>query len=256
MYHIKISLLIILSIYSIFSFSQQSDLGDKTADENKYVVDEKDLLKIKKAMNDIKPNIEMNKRAAELEKYTKSDEYIERQAVYEKSIASIMEIEIKEGESIAKLSKTDQLILFVSSSMPIDTLRRYAKQIDKVDGLMVLRGTIGDGTKIQPTLDFLSNVLKIDDDCEGIGCDVIGTFLTVDPRLFRLNNIKQVPALVFSEDLNLINYASGKESDNFFPSSADFVVYGDATLLGMVREIHRKTKNNKLKSYIKKLTRR
>lgn len=243
-------------VIAISPFHQSNAQEDSDKPQENFAVDEAELKKIKALMDSVKPNIEMSNRALELEKYTKSEEYIQRQAKYQLSLSQILELDAVSEELPQKITKTDQLILFVSSSMPIDTLRRYARQIERVDGLMVLRGTIGDGTRLQPTLDFLTSVLKKDIDCEGLGCDVIGTYLTVDPRLFRLNEIKQVPALVYSDDLNLLNYASQEENENAFPSASSFVVYGDATLLGMVREIKRKTKNDKLDFYVKKLVRK
>jgi len=38
---------------------------------------------------------------------------------------------------------SDQVVLFVSSSMPVQTLRNYARALAKVNGVMVLRGSVG-----------------------------------------------------------------------------------------------------------------
>lgn len=251
MYLIK-SIFIFLSFSSVF-YCFSEEIKNEESIDNKSV-GKKELSKVQAILNEIKPNLDMAKKAEQLKAYSKSPEYIERQSRYEKSISNFIGIETNNNEDLIELIDTDQLILFVSSSMPIETLRRYAKQVNKVGGLMVFRGTLGDGTYILPTMKFFHNVLKKDERCEGVSCDIIGTYLTVDPRLFRVNSIQKVPALVFSEDLNLLNYASDKENDHSFPSASDFVVYGDATLLGMVREIHRQTKNDKLKTYIRKLT--
>nr|WP_282099844.1 type-F conjugative transfer system pilin assembly protein TrbC [Pseudoalteromonas luteoviolacea] len=146
----------------------------------------------------------------------------------------------------------DKLILFISSSIPQPTLRRYARAMEKVGGLLVLRGTVGDPHKLQPTVRFMEHILKKDDLCAPPDCDYLGTHVTIDPRLFTRNRIKQVPALIFVEDMDMTNYIDKKEGDGM-PESTQFIVYGDASLKGLATELHRLSKNERLLKVIKRM---
>jgi hypothetical protein len=71
---------------------------------------------------------------------------------------------------------------------------------------MVLRGTVGADDKLGPTLAFMAEVLKKNPDCEGVNCQFVKANVTIDPRLFAINEIKQVPALVFVEGFDFGGY--------------------------------------------------
>ena len=183
---------------------------------------------------------EMKKRATALKHYVDQDTYQQKVKDYEKRIAAIVGIKPKskgkEDDDEHKTRKTDKFILFISASMPITTLRRYAKDMAKVNGLMVLRGTIGDDHKLGPTLAFMAKVLKKNPDCEGMSCQLIKANVTIDPRLFAINQVKQVPALVLVEDMLFSDYIAKKTGDGL-PAKSAAIVYGDASLKGMIKEL-------------------
>jgi type-F conjugative transfer system pilin assembly protein TrbC len=190
-------------------------------------------------INQIKLSPEMQKRAEALRQLTSTTNDQKKIKDYENRVAIAAGIGSLSGSKNAdedkkdKASKSGKYILFISASIPMPTLRRYAKDIAKNDGLMVLRGTVGADDKLGPTLAFMAEVLKKDPYCEGVNCEFVKANVTIDPRLFTINEIKQVPALVFVERFNFGGYV-GKGQGGELPGKAGVVVYGDASFGGMV----------------------
>lgn len=97
-----------------------------------------------------------------------------------------------------------RLYVFVSSSMPLATLRRYAADLDRLaptaNVSLVLRGFIGGGSRMGPTVRFVHQVLRFDAECDRPDCPVRALDMQVDPLLFRRFAIERVPAVVFATD--------------------------------------------------------
>lgn len=96
----------------------------------------------------------------------------------------------------------ERLYIFVSSSVPKETLVRYAQIIDSF-GLghrvvMVMRGCIGGCEKIKPTLRFINDVITDDGAIkEGLKAQV-----WIDPLLFRKYGITKAPIVVYAKGIN------------------------------------------------------
>lgn len=209
------------------------------------VVSEEMKKRVEQQIKEIKLPEHIKERAEKLKEYTESEEYLEKQHAYEAKIKRLLELDnsgIEPTEKAKNYSETDRFVLFVSSSLPESTLRRYAKSIEKVNGLMVFRGTVGGRKKMMPTIQFMERILKVDPFCETQPCEYFKANVTIDPRLFELNDIKQVPALIFIENMDFSNYLD-KHSGDGMPTAANAIVYGDASLSGMAKELYRMTKN-------------
>ncbi len=159
----------------------------------------------------------------------------------------------KQGQSPGKLSTNERVYLFVSSSVPLSTLKSYATMIDRArdpNVVMVLRGFVGGMKKIKPTMEFIVDVLKKDPACgDGAAqCDSYNASIQIDPQLFQRYRIEQVPTVV---------YASGLKSDGEEPeeqaSHRDFVIAGDAGLDWLLEKINREAKSRTLDSLISSL---
>lgn len=146
----------------------------------------------------------------------------------------------------------DRLVIFVSSSMPLTTLRNYAKDLDEINGLMVMRGMIGGMKTMGPTLSHIAKVLRIDPNCTGGNCAMRTTNFVIDPVLFRENGISQVPAAVFVEDMPLEPYCERFEEDSV-PPKARYVVYGDVSAKHMAGELFRMSKSKPLERLLKEM---
>lgn len=128
----------------------------------------------------------------------------------------------------------DRVVLFVSSSMPMDVLRNYARDLDKVGGVMIFKGTLGGIDSIQPTMDFMRSMLLENQNCDRPDCPVLQANVSIDPERFTHHGIDKVPALIFEKDMKIQAYCqAGDKSDK-----AEMVIYGDASLLGLAQALH------------------
>lgn len=125
-------------------------------------------------------------------------------------------------------------LLFISSSMPEITLRNYARDLEKVGGVMVMRGMIGGLRKTQPTMEFIAKVLRKNPSCEGPRCVMRALDVVVDPVQFKNHGIKKVPALVIETNFDFQSYCDkgATASDGSTP-----VVYGDAGLRSLLEQL-------------------
>lgn len=234
--HIKVGLLAAL----VLAFSLSGKESNHISGELKH--------RVQKTVDDFTISEEMQRRAGQLKAVTESETFKEKQKQYETRVKSLLSgeaVQFADMKDKQPAVSHDRLILFISSSMPQTTLRRYAWAMEQVGGLMVLRGTVGDPHKLQPTVRFMEHILKKDALCTPPDCDYLRTHVTIDPRLFTRNGIKQVPALVFVENMDMANYIDKKEGDGM-PENTPYVVYGDASLKGLASELHRLSKNKRL----------
>ena len=143
----------------------------------------------------------------------------------------------------------NQLVMFVSSSMPLTTLRNYARDLSKVGGVMVMRGTVGGISKMNETISLTRNVLVANPTCEGAKCKMWGTEMLIDPMLFRLYGISKVPALIYQPDMHIQSYCDGLEK----ATKASAVVYGDASVHTLLERMNMISPDAKVKSLVERL---
>ena len=155
------------------------------------------------------------------------------------------------------LNSSEKIYIFISSSIPITTLRNYARDIHVLSDpniSLVMRGFV-DGMKyIAPTSDFVKSITFNDPDCisaEGEKCKAFNTSIVIDPLLFRKYNIKSVPAFVYARGLKLIDF-SENEGENKKSGSA-YSLYGDVSLGYALEQIFEKTNFKKLNKIIRKI---
>jgi type-F conjugative transfer system pilin assembly protein TrbC len=140
----------------------------------------------------------------------------------------------------------EQLYLFVSSSMPLNTLRNYAAMIDRARAgeiIMVLRGFVGGMKKIRPTMEFIGDILKKDPSCDLAKekCDSYQVHIQVDPQLFQRYGIEEVPALAYLP--SNVDKSEGKQAE-------PVIIYGDAGLDYLLERINQEAKNADLNTLI------
>ena len=135
----------------------------------------------------------------------------------------------------ARTSKGWVPLLFVSSSMPIETLRTYAAQLEKARGVMAFRGMPGGMTKVAPMAKLTAEMLRLDPGCEGPACVMRDIQVIVDPLVFRQHGVTRVPALAMIPGDPALPYCEREEES----PRAVHVVYGDAALSGLLEEIAR-----------------
>lgn len=126
-------------------------------------------------------------------------------------------------------------VLFVSSSMPVETLRTYAGQLERVGGVMAFRGMPGGMREVAPMAKLSAAILRIDPGCEGPACAMRDVQMIVDPLIFRQHGVTQVPALAMIPGDPTKPYC---ERDEASPRAAHLVL-GDAALSGLLEEYGR-----------------
>jgi len=124
-------------------------------------------------------------------------------------------------------------VLFVSSSMPITTLRTYAGQLERAGGVLAFRGMPGGLSKVGPMAKLSAQILRLDPGCEGPACAMRDVQLIVDPILFRQHGVARVPALGMLPGDPTKPYCE-REEEGPASAKASHLVYGDAALSGML----------------------
>jgi type-F conjugative transfer system pilin assembly protein TrbC len=126
-------------------------------------------------------------------------------------------------------------VLFVSSSMPVTTLRTYAAQLEKAHGVLAFRGMPGGLTRVAPMAKLSAEILRQNPGCEGPACAMRNVQLIVDPLIFRQHGVSRVPALAMVPGDPALPYC---EREDESPRGIH-VVYGDAALSGLLEEYAR-----------------
>jgi type-F conjugative transfer system pilin assembly protein TrbC len=168
------------------------------------------------------------------------DAFAAQREAMAKRLRQALGLDAPDMETAAKAAAPDATenwvpVLFVSSSMPITTLRTYAGQLEKVGGVMAFRGVPGGLTRVGPMAKLSAEILRIDPGCEGPACTMRNVQLIVDPLLFRQHGVNAVPALALIPGDPTQPYCERDETS----LSAPHVVYGDAALSGMLDEYAR-----------------
>lgn len=136
---------------------------------------------------------------------------------------------------------SDKLVLFVSSTMPIDALRAFARDLSKVGGVMVIRGALGHRDYLA-TRAWIWSILKKDKNCNAATCVTWRTQVNFDPVLFEMYNIKQVPALIYQPDMQIASYCDDLDS----AVKAKAIAYGNAFLGDLIDSLSRQDKSNEI----------
>ena len=97
-----------------------------------------------------------------------------------------------------------------------------------------------------PTIEFLKSFIMIDEKT-GRNASV-----QIDPFLFRQNDVKMVPAIVFSKGVSTIQpeLSEGLE-DNLNNPVQSYLLYGDVALDYALEKINTKARNERLDRIVK-----
>ena len=116
------------------------------------------------------------------------------------------------------------LLVFISSSMPEETIRSYMEAVGEINRwtVFVLRGFVDDETSIMPTLKWVQKILCNGEKPGSPSC--IARTVDVNPVLFRTFGIEMVPAFVVIEEGTIESCSPDAFQGKFFVS------YGDADL--------------------------
>lgn len=183
------------------------------------------------------PDMEARARAAKIRGDASLAAERERQAA---ALRRAFGLEPSEEQALAKAAVPNQAkgwvpVLFVSSSMPLPTLRAYAVQLEQAHGVMAFRGMPGGLKKVGPMARLTAQILRLDPGCEGPACTMRNVQLIVDPIIFRQHGIARVPALAMIPGGPTQAYCE-RDDDSV---AAAHIVYGDSALPGLLDEYAR-----------------
>lgn len=155
---------------------------------------------------------------------------------------------------LSSLGPDEAVLVFISSSVPLETLRSYARDLDLLGDprvVMVMRGFVGGMKRFKPTLDFILDVLKEDPDCDLLSqeCRVYNASIHIDPLLFRELQVEAVPAVAYVRGLRLSEpTCESGELDAW-------ILYGDVSLEYALRVLAREAESPGLESLADRLFR-
>ncbi len=156
------------------------------------------------------------------------------------------------------LKEDERIYIFVSSSVPKDTLRNYARVLDELRQpriSMIMRGFVGGMTKVRPTLEFLRGLLFKDENCDSDKCEAYRAPVLIDPLLFRRYAIEAVPAIVYARGVRVMDSTVSEGIKEGAEAGDYYVLYGDVALDGALEIIHREARSGSLDCFVWKLRR-
>lgn len=202
---------------------------------------------------------EMTSLAGTLDSYYHSDEFQLRvlneterikSEVFGDKVAGYYADKGKEA-SKGKLAASERVYVFISSAIPLATIRNYVASVARLGDpnvSLVLRGFVDGVTKIQPTIGFIASVLQRDQACrpQDGDCEMLPTGLVVDPLLFRRYRIDRVPAVVYARGLKAEDAGLSEGDPKNTTISDHYAAYGDARLEYLLDQIRRESGSDSL----------
>lgn len=206
-------------------------------------------------------NPEAKKMAEESFKYSQSEEFKTRVAEFKTELEKMLRGgEQSSGQKFGfyskletaqkgLLSQDERIYIFVSSSMPEETVKNYVKALARINSpeqsFLVLRGGIGGLKYVMPTVQWTFNLLKKNPYCSGEDCELYRVRFVIDPFLFRKYSIDRVPAVVYVK--GLVNEEGLSEGLSGVKVSDYWVSYGDVSLAYHLKLIAGRSKDERLK---------
>lgn len=157
-----------------------------------------------------------------------------------------------------KLNPGERIYIFISSSVPMETLRAYASSVDRIGErniIMVMNGFVGGLKKIKPTASFIQKVVQKDPSCDPNAgrCDIFNSMVQIDPLVFSRYSIGEAPAFVYARQVKTLD-AEMSEGDAKNSRVNDFlVVRGDVSLAYALELFRRETQSSSLEGAIERL---
>lgn len=227
---IKISALLFFITFSFNAFSNESievnanyQKYDKEINVPEFKVDENKNKNIKKIISSSVLGEYSIESIDAIVDSVNGEKWKNKVSKYREIISKDLKIEVNKEN--LELQTKDRVMVFISESIPIETLRNYAKDLEKVGGVFVMRGMIGGLKTIRPQALFSAEVLRVDRSCRN-NCVFRKTEILVDPIMFRKYEIDKVPAIVVQSGLDIFDYCHTTAKFEIEKN----VVYGDSSL--------------------------
>ena len=153
------------------------------------------------------------------------------------------------------LGKESYLYIFISSSIPQNTIRAYVQDVallKEQNIMIVLKGLMGKPAKLKETAKYIKNIIQQDPQCQS-KCKVYKARFSIDPRLYEQYNITEVPAFVYDRQVKTIKPDIGKKQENKRDDEY-YKLKGDVSLEYALEKFRRETKEKELEILISKFS--
>jgi hypothetical protein len=150
------------------------------------------------------------------------------------------------------LSPAERIYLFLSESIPLETLRNYARDIAEIGDpgiVLVLRGLVGGMRHVRPTRRFVLDILRKDLACDPDSrdeCEIFPVNLVIDPLLFRRYEVLEVPTVVYAQGVEATRLDAGEGQPVNTGAGRFWRISGDAKLTYLIRRINKDARSEAL----------
>jgi conjugal transfer pilus assembly protein TrbC len=165
----------------------------------------------------------------------------------------------KDNDQNAYLMADERIYVFVSSSIPMSTLKSYASDLDKLRDpniIMVMRGFVNGIKYMKPTLEFISGIQTKNINCDPMHekCEAYHVDVFIDPMLFSQYAIQSVPAIVYAREVQTSNVQTDQNVSQNIASEV-YTVSGDVSFEYALDVIAKVSKSSQIDNILKKLRR-
>jgi len=157
-----------------------------------------------------------------------------------------------------QLQASERIYIFISSSIPRETLRNYVRDVARLKDpnvKLVMRGLVGGVRYIKPTMRFVSGILLKDSACdpEKSRCERYAAGVNVDPLLFSRYGIEKVPAIVYARNVSLLDQGMSEGMGKNVSVGDFFTIHGDVALSYALERFRSETNSQALPALIRNL---
>lgn len=215
---------------------------------------------IKKSANDLFDNLKVpeneykdmaGKYAVQTKQYYESEAFQKKcNAEAERLKATIFKDQIEGAKKVyskvpggGTLPLNERIYVFISSSIPEQTLKSYVNALDRLRDSnveMVMRGFVEGIKKIGPTQKFIQKIVSKPDG------SAYSVSVIIDPILFRKYGVNRVPCIVYDRSVAADIHADA-DSDNYY------LMYGDASLEYAIERIQKESHGETLNAVLSSL---
>lgn len=232
---------------NIAEFNKNIDISDTVKRDIKSTVD--NIKKDSKIEQEAKQSANIINTKEFKQKHNEAKEHL----LYDKKLnweeqASIAKQYIQKKGSEKEnfyVNSMQTIYIVISSSMPKATIKNYLESTKYIQDnvVFVLQGGIGGMQKIMPTLNWIKELL---------GDKYLSAKFIIDPKLTKMFNINQVPALIYTQK-NLFEL----QSEQIYSSSNQFgdtyIFYGDMPIKYILEQLNNKKANQFISHLIRQL---
>ncbi len=218
-------------------------------------IDAKKIISSQKSDKDLEYEASMDSKFVYTKNYTNKLQDAKDDILYDKKLnwgeqAKIAQRYIEENKNDVEnnfyFNSTETIYIFISSSMPRETIINYLESTKYLQNnfVFVLRGGIGGIKKIKPTLVWIKEL---------IGEKYKSAKIIIDPRMAKKFNIQSVPAVLYTAKtmFELEAEAIVKEKEQI--NANTYIAYGDMPIKYALKQLNEERKNQFLTQMIRKL---